>query len=169
MIGESFPNASVSGIDFDEVAIQMAKKKTRDKGLANVNFEIHDATKLPSEWSAKFDYITAIACIHDIGQPELTLKEAYRVLKPGGSFLMLDVTAKAKLNDNKATPSAELKYGVSLLFCMPTSLAQEGGVGMGMCFGEENFSKMLKEVGFKSVEIKPVPNDSFFVGLLCKK
>ena len=169
IIGESFPNATVYGIDIDEVAIEVAKKKISAKGLTDVNFQIHDAVQLPSDWSGKFEYITSIICIHDIGRPDLALKEAYRVLKPGGSFLMVEFKAKDKLNDNKGMLLAEWKYCVGMLYCIPTSLAQKGGVGMGICFGEEKFSNMMKEVGFKSVEIKAVPEYDFLVGLLGKK
>ena len=53
------------------------------KNLKNVTFEVQDATKLPPNWTEKFDLIICYLVIHDIGRPDLAVEELTRVLKKG--------------------------------------------------------------------------------------
>ena len=55
-------------------------------------------------------------------------------------------------------PLGPLMYTVSTMHCMTVSLAQ-GGEGLGTMWGEEKPTEMLKEAGFKEVEVKRLPHD----------
>ena len=55
-------------------------------------------------------------------------------------------------------PLGPLMYTVSTMHCMTVSLAQ-GGEGLGTMWGEEKAREMLKEAGFKEVEVKRLPHD----------
>ena len=54
-----------------------------EKNLTNVTYEVQDATKLPADWTEKFDLIVCYDVIHDMGRPDLGVKELSRVLKKG--------------------------------------------------------------------------------------
>jgi len=51
-----------------------------------------DATALPFE-RASFDLVTTARTLHHIARPELVLAEAVRVLRPGGTLLIVDQLA----------------------------------------------------------------------------
>jgi hypothetical protein len=55
-------------------------------------------------------------------------------------------------------PLGAMLYSVSTMHCMTVSLAQ-GGMGLGTMWGVETAEKMLKEAGFKHIEIKRLKHD----------
>lgn len=82
------PNAQVTGIDFSEKMLAIAKKK-----YSKINFLQGDATKLPFE-DSMFDYVVMGFGLRNILNAEKAVEEVYRVLKPNGEFLHLDFGQK---------------------------------------------------------------------------
>ncbi len=74
-----------TGIDNSEELIKIARKK-----YPQINFQVADALKLPFPDNS-FDKVYSIAVLHHIPSGELRvqfLKEAKRVLKPGGVLIL---------------------------------------------------------------------------------
>lgn len=96
------PQANVTGIDFSEKMLQKAKIKYKGK---NIKFFQGDVTNLPYP-DNYFDVITIAFGLRNILNAEKAVEEAYRILKPGGTFVHLDFGNKnflSKLYD-KTTP-----------------------------------------------------------------
>ncbi len=75
------------GIDGSEKLIAYAREKVRDE---LVRFTVGDLRTLPYGDDA-FDLVIAVASIHHLPSTEyrrMAIREAYRVLKPGGTFIM---------------------------------------------------------------------------------
>ena len=83
-----------------------------------------------------------------------------RCLRPGGTFLMVDINASSRLEDNIGLPWASFLYAVSLTHCMTVSLGQ-GGEGLGTAWGVQTAERMLREAGFTSVVRHELPDDPF--------
>lgn len=84
------PDVDVVGIDPDPGALARARQKAQRKRLT-LQFDSGFSEKLPYP-NASFDRMLSAFMFHHIspeGKP-LTLKEAYRLLKPGGSLHLLD-------------------------------------------------------------------------------
>ncbi|PIV57151.1 hypothetical protein COY52_10405 [Candidatus Desantisbacteria bacterium CG_4_10_14_0_8_um_filter_48_22] len=82
---------SVLGIDASPSAIRQARKSARKAGLKNVKFRIGDITNLPFLKDESFNLALDYHCYHCLSKREdrpAYLKEAYRILKPGGIFHM---------------------------------------------------------------------------------
>lgn len=170
MLAKSFPKTTFTGIDLDDVALKRAKTSAANGSLQNINFEKHDAYQLPADWSNQFDYVTSVYSIHDTGRPDLVLGEIHRVLKPGGVYVMVEYKASStNVTENKGRPMMEFLYCASLLHCVPTSLAQEGGIGAGCCWGDDTMARFLKEAGFESVDKQPYPGFEALICFICKK
>jgi ubiquinone/menaquinone biosynthesis C-methylase UbiE len=64
----------------------------RKRAPANVELVEGDATALPFE-RASFDLVTTARTLHHVARPELVIAEAVRVLRPGGTLLVVDQLA----------------------------------------------------------------------------
>ena len=92
MLKRRHPSARVAAIDPDPKALARARAKLARAG-AEVAFEQGFADALPYE-SAAFDRVLSSLMFHHLTAPEkdAALREAYRVLAPGGTLHVLDFT-----------------------------------------------------------------------------
>ena len=78
----------VVGVDIVPERLEEARKRAP----ANVELVEADATALPYE-GGSFDLVCTAATIHHLPRPELVLAELNRVLRPGGTMLVVDQLA----------------------------------------------------------------------------
>jgi SAM-dependent methyltransferase len=157
LLGRAFPYSRFTGYDFSADALVAARAEAADWGLANVWFEERDVTALPA---AAFDLVTAFDAIHDQAHPATVLEAVRSALRPGGTFLMVDINASSHLEDNLTLPWASFLYAVSTTHCMSVSLGQ-GGDGLGTVWGVQLAERMLGEAGFTDVTRHDLEDDPF--------
>ena len=80
---------SVVGIDLTPTMIEKARADAADAGVANVRFELGDATALPLPDDSLDGAITRFS-LHHIPAPIRVLEEMRRVVKPGGLVVVAD-------------------------------------------------------------------------------
>ncbi len=78
----------IVGIDVSPRMLEKAKKKAADCSIS-VSLEVMDVQKLALP-SASFDCVIATFVFCSVPDPCAGLKECYRVLKPGGRFILLE-------------------------------------------------------------------------------
>ena len=100
----------------------------------------------------------AFDAIHDQTDPAGVLRAAFEALQPSGTFVMVDIRASSRLEQNIGNPLAPWFYAVSTLHCLTISLA-EGGAGLGTAWGEELALQMLGQAGFVDLEVHEIPGD----------
>ena len=85
-------------VDENKGMINLNKKKLKNN--SNIKWYCNCAEKLPFK-DNYFDYYTISFGIRNVGDINKTLKEAYRVLKPGGRFLCLEFSkVKSEILNN---------------------------------------------------------------------
>jgi ubiquinone/menaquinone biosynthesis C-methylase UbiE len=84
--------AAVVGVDFTPAMLDQGRQLAAERGVANVAFEHGDAMALPYA-DASFDLVTCRVCAHHFTDPARAVREAARVLRPGGQFLLVDSVA----------------------------------------------------------------------------
>jgi ubiquinone/menaquinone biosynthesis C-methylase UbiE len=156
LMAESFPRSRFTGYDISAEGISAGRGEAARRGLANAHFTVQDAAALDAP--GQYDLITAFDAIHDQAQPARVLEAIARALRPGGTFLMVDIAASSNLAENRDHLLGPYLYTVSCMHCMTVSLAQ-GGVGLGTMWGEQLARRMLAEAGFTRVEVRRVPGD----------
>ena len=80
-------NSNITCVDPNIGMVKKGKKKL--KQFKNINWVISSAENLPID-NNKFDFYTISFGLRNTKDLNKTLKEAYRVLKPGGRFLCLE-------------------------------------------------------------------------------
>jgi ubiquinone/menaquinone biosynthesis C-methylase UbiE len=156
VMARAFPNSRFTGYDFSEAGVEAGWDEAHAWGLPNATFVVQDAATLAIENA--YDLIVVFDAIHDQAHPRAVLKNIYRALKPGGTFLMVDVRAASDVAGNVNHPLGPFLYSVSAMHCMTVSLSL-GGEGLGAVWGEEQASALLKEAGFTLQEIKQIEGD----------
>jgi 2-polyprenyl-3-methyl-5-hydroxy-6-metoxy-1,4-benzoquinol methylase len=157
---QAFPEAECIGYDTYPANISRARALAEDAGVADrVRFVRGDAA---AELSGFYDLITAFDVLHDVGDPAGLLRQIRTVLDPDGVFLLLESNSADSALDNTGPP-ATILYATSVLYCLPTSLAEHGpGLGtMGLPVGK--IRELCEDAGFRS--IRPLPGQTPFNAL----
>jgi SAM-dependent methyltransferase len=154
-LAQAFPRSRYVGYDNFGPTVARATTNAREAGVSDrVRFEERDVSKgLP----AQFDVITTFDVVHDAVDPLQLLQSIRRALRPGGVYVCLDINCSDKLEEN-ANPLGAMFHGVSVFYCMTTSLANNGA-GLGtLGFHEAKVRELCEKVGFSSVRRVPLEN-----------
>jgi SAM-dependent methyltransferase len=162
VMASAFPRSTFDGLDIATAAIADAEAERAAMGLPNASFAVTDAADLDPD--RPYDVITAFDAIHDQAAPETVLHRIREALAAHGVFVMVDTKFASRVEDNIGNPYAPMSYGVSLLFCVPTSVAT-GGSGLGAMWGQERACEMLAATGFTDVQVldSPRPQNCIYV------
>jgi ArsR family transcriptional regulator len=77
------------GLDLSTAALRLARARVHGLGLAHCEFQCGDMYALPWE-AAAFDTVTMDRVLAGAEQPVAVLREAARVLRPGGRLLLIE-------------------------------------------------------------------------------
>src|SRR5204863_1676697 len=148
LMAEAWPNSSFVGYDLHEPSIREARAHAQSHGLADrVRFEVAAAKDIAEDG---FDLVTMYDCLHDMGDPKGCAGHMRRILADGGSWMIVEPIAGNSPADNM-NPVGRLYYNASTMICVPTSLDQEVGEGLGAQAGEARLSEVIRSGGFASV------------------
>ncbi|GAB4005107.1 class I SAM-dependent methyltransferase [Nocardioides ultimimeridianus] len=163
LLARAYPSSTFIGYDLGVEAIEAARAEAAAWELTNARFEVRDVAALGE--TGAYDVVTAFDAVHDQAFPDRVLAGVAEALRPGGTFLMVDIKAESGVEKNLTLPWATYLYTLSLMHCMPVSLAQ-GGRGLGTVWGRQTAERMLGEAGFAHVdvlEIRTDPMNYFYV------
>jgi 2-polyprenyl-3-methyl-5-hydroxy-6-metoxy-1,4-benzoquinol methylase len=149
LMAKAFPASTFVGYDFHAPSIEQANAHAKAHGLADrVRFQTAPAKEIAER---DFDLVTMFDCLHDMGDPRGCAKHMRKVLKPNGSWMIVEPIAADRPGDNVGNPVSRLYYNASTMICVPTSLAQEVGEALGAQAGEAKLTEVLSEAGFTRV------------------
>ncbi|MFI6650752.1 class I SAM-dependent methyltransferase [Streptomyces sp. NPDC050529] len=154
VLAGAFPASRFQGLDMSDEGIAAARAEAAALGLTNTAFDVGDCAEL----DGSYDLITAFDVIHDLARPVRTLAAVATALAQDGVFLMGDIAASSRLEENIDHPLGPALYTFSVFYCMSVSLG-EGGEGLGTVWGEQTARRMLGEAGFGRIDTQRVEGD----------
>jgi arsenite methyltransferase len=130
------PSGKVYGLDMTDEMIALARENQRKAGATNVEFlkGTIEAIPLPDQ---SVDVIISNCVINLSEDKDAVLREAFRVLKPGGQFAVSDVVIRGEV------PSAIRRSMELWVGCVAGALE------------EDEYAAKLKAAGFDSVDVEP--------------
>lgn len=149
LMAQAFPNSRFVGYDFHAPSIDQANAHAAAHSLAHrVRFETAPAKQIAGR---DFDLITMFDCLHDMGDPRGCAAHMRTMLKADGTWMLVEPIAGDSPQDNIGSPVSRLFYNASTMICVPTSLAQEVGEGLGAQAGEAKLREVIAGAGFTRV------------------
>ena len=129
------PTGKAYGIDMTDEMLELARRNQREAGVENAEFLKGEMEDLPLP-PASVDVIISNCVINLSADKDRVLREAFRVLKPGGRFAVADIVALRRL------PAA-----------VRSSLEAWSGCIAGALF-EGEYRAKLAAAGFEDIEIE---------------
>ena len=83
---------SITAVDISPSMLDQLRQRARAKGLTNIETVEGEIEDLPLP-DASFDVAVLSQALHHAESPEQALREAHRVLVPGGRVLVIDLLA----------------------------------------------------------------------------
>ncbi len=148
LMAKEYPASTFVGYDFHEPSIAKARERAAEEGLGNVSFEVARAQDYPG---GEFDFACIFDALHDMGDPVGAAAISGQSLKPDGVFMVVEPQWRGTRWPRTCTRMGQIFYGFSCMACVPASLAQEVGLGLGAQAGQARLTEVLNEAGFTQV------------------
>jgi arsenite methyltransferase len=130
------PSGKAYGLDMTDEMLNLARENQRKSGVENVEFLKGEIEQIPLPDNA-VDVIISNCVINLSADKDRVLREAFRVLKPGGRFAVSDVVTRGAVPD-------EVRQSMLLwVGCIAGALQQD------------DYITKLTAAGFESIEIEP--------------
>src|SRR5574339_231767 len=129
------PSGRAYGLDMTDEMLALARENQRKSGLTNVEFLKGDIEQIPLP-DRSVDVIVSNCVINLSADKDRVLREAFRVLKPGGRFAVSDVVVRGEIPE-EVRRSMELWVG-----CVAGALA------------EHDYRRKLEAAGFTDIDIE---------------
>jgi arsenite methyltransferase len=130
------PTGKAYGLDMTDEMLALAEENKRKSGLTNVQFLKGESESIPLP-DASVDVIVSNCVINLSGDKDRVLREAFRVLRPGGRFAVSDIVVRGEVPE-VVKRSMELWAG-----CIAGALHEDDYVGK------------LRAAGFETVGVEP--------------
>lgn len=148
IMAAAFPNSAFFGFDYHERSINRAREASEEAGAStNLRFEVASAKDVPGR---DFDLVCCFDCLHDMGDPVGAARHVREMLKPDGTFMIVEPMAGDSLSEN-LNPVGRMYYSASTMICTPGSKAQEVGLALGAQAGEGRMRQVLADAGFTRI------------------
>ena len=130
------PTGKAYGLDMTDDMLALARENQRKAGVENVEFLKGEIEHIPLP-DHSVDVIISNCVINLSGDKDQVLREAFRVLKPGGRFAVSDVVVRGDV-------PAEVRRNVELWVGCVAGAMQDS-----------EYTEKLGRAGFGSIEIEP--------------
>jgi arsenite methyltransferase len=130
------PAGFAYGLDMTDAMLELARENQRAAGATNVEFRKGEIENIPLPDNT-VDVIISNCVINLSADKSRVLREAFRVLKPGGRFAVSDVVVRGEV-------PAEVRHSMELwVGCVAGALS------------EDEYRSLLADAGFQQIELEP--------------
>jgi 2-polyprenyl-3-methyl-5-hydroxy-6-metoxy-1,4-benzoquinol methylase len=145
LLAAEYPNSQVTGSDYHDGSIELARKRAADAGVGDRTvFQVAAASGFAG---TGYDLVTTFDCLHDMGDPLSAAKHIRQAMAPDGTWLIVEPRAGDSVSEN-LNPVGRVYYNFSTFLCVSNARSQEGGFSLGAQAGEQAIGKVVRDAGF---------------------
>ena len=148
-----------TGIDITPAMLDRAAELARERGLANVRWELGDVTPLPYP-DASFSIVSSRFAFHHFLEPTAVLAEMRRVCVPGGTIVVTDLLASADPSKAAALNRMEVLRDPSHVRALPLAELETLVRDAGLTLRRRAFYRLAAEVEGLLQRSFPAPGDA---------
>jgi len=134
----------VIGLDISHALIEIAKTNARE-AATNIEFKQGNASAMPFQ-ADRFNFVISVLAFKNFKTPLEVLKEIHRVLKPGGSALILDLDRNSSLKKVKGLAEQMGLRGFNALLA--------GTIQRSGAYTAREFEMLVSQTEFAAHEIR---------------
>ena len=138
----------ITAIDISHTFVEIARRNAMEEGV-DVDFRQGDAANMPFE-PESFDFLLCRAAFKNFSRPVRALEEMYRVLKPGGRALIIDLKRDAS---QESVNEAVDRMRLGRLNTAITKLTFRHML-LKRAYTRIEFQQLVSQTKFDSVEIR---------------
>ena len=147
LLAEAFPASRFEGYDPSTPAVDQARRRIAEAGLANVVVHHAGADALPRDASA--DLVMTLDCIHDMPDPAGAIEAIRATVSDDGTWLIKDIRSKPTFEENLSNPMLAMMYSTSVTTCLSSAMSEPGATGLGtLGFNPAVAEEMSRAAGF---------------------
>ncbi len=137
-------NYKITGLDISKDLVEICKRNAEEAGVS-ISFEQGNVSKMPFQAST-FGFIVCVLSFKNFKEPVRALEEMHRVLRSGGTALIMDLNGKASM---RATKKVAENMGLKGMSAYIAGAIQRSG-----SYSRRQFEDFISRTSFNRYEIR---------------
>jgi len=137
-------NYKITGMDISNDLIEICKRNAIEAGV-QIDFQQGNVSNMLFQPNA-FNFIICVLAFKNFKEPIKALQEIYRVLKPDGTALIMDLNRKASMRATKKVAESMGLKGTTALIA--------GAIQRSGAYNRTEFISFISQTEFKDYEIR---------------
>ena len=137
-------NYKITGMDISNDLIEICKRNAIEAGV-QIDFQQGNVSNMLFQPNA-FNFIICVLAFKNFKEPVKALQEIYRVLKPDGTALIMDLNRKASMRATKKVAESMGLKGTTALIA--------GAIQRSGAYNRTEFISFISQTEFKDYEIR---------------
>jgi ubiquinone/menaquinone biosynthesis C-methylase UbiE len=134
----------ITGMDISKDLVEIATRNAKEAG-ADIDFQQGNVSNMPFHENV-FNFIVCVLAFKNFREPLKALEEMHRVLKPGGTALIMDLNRKASMRVTKTVAENMGLKGINAYLA--------GAIQRQGAYTRKEFESFISQTGFKDFVIK---------------
>ena len=149
----------ITGLDISRTFVEIATENARNAGV-RIDFRLGNASAMPFA-DDSFDFIYCSAAFKNFSEPVKALDEMYRVLRPGGEAMVVDLRKDVSLDEIDVYVK---QSGRSRIDAWMTSWAFRCML-INRAYTKDEFSRMAEQSRFGTcqIQVSPIELETRFI------
>jgi 2-polyprenyl-3-methyl-5-hydroxy-6-metoxy-1,4-benzoquinol methylase len=146
-LAKTYPRSTFHGYELSRQAVERARARVAEAGLANVEIIDRRAEELPG--NGGYTLVLTFDCLHDMTRPDAAAAAIRRTIVADGTWLVKEIRCHDTWAGNRRNPMLAMFFGFSIASCMSSALSEPSGAGLGtLGLPPRRLEQLTRDAGF---------------------